>query len=191
MLPSEGTAVISRGVLLFMYTLCYHSIHKWLVKKPSFSKAKNISNRKKNELSFSNCHWGQKKKGYRGGKLQERRVTVSFVEFYFHLVGKKKKRWTLCWNTWEKKKKRQLWFTWEFLLWAVLNWPILTMHELGRQDISASQPLFRIVVSSLCIALYHLSIALWTRQCCEVLGLCLCFIGDGRVTVWTVPIANF
>lgn len=125
-----------------MYTLCYHSIHKWLVKKPSFNKAKNISNRKKNELSFSNCHWGQKKKGYRGGKLQERRVTVSFVEFYFHLV-EKKKRWTLCWNTWEEKKKRQLWFTWEFLLWAVLNWPILTMHELGRQDISASPTPFQ------------------------------------------------
>lgn len=88
-----------------MYTLCYHSIHKWLVKKPSFNKAKNISNRKKNELSFSNCHWGQKKKGYRGGKLQERRVTVSFVEFYFHLVGKKKKMNFVLKYLGEKKKK--------------------------------------------------------------------------------------
>lgn len=31
----------------------------------------------------------KKMKGYRGGKPQERRATVSFVEFYFHLVEKK------------------------------------------------------------------------------------------------------
>lgn len=47
----------------------------------------------------------KKKKGYRGGKLQERRVTVSFVEFYFHLVEKKNE---LCAEILGRKKKRQL-----------------------------------------------------------------------------------
>lgn len=45
----------------------------------------------------------KKKKGYRGGKLQERRVTVSFVEFYFHLVEKKKMNFVLKYLG-EKKK---------------------------------------------------------------------------------------
>lgn len=170
-----------------MYTLCYHSIHKWLVKKPSFSKAKNISNRKKNELSFSNCHWGQKKKGYRGGKLQERRVTVSFVEFYFHLV-EKKKRWTLCWNTWEEKKKKTT--------VIYLGIPIVSSSKLANLNNAwARKARHFCIPNPFSGLLFHhyviLSIALWTRQCCEALGLCLCFIGDGRVTVWTVPIANF
>lgn len=70
-LPLEGRATINRaGVPRLMYTSCYQSLQKWLVKKPSFTKARNVSSRRK-LIVLQQLSQRSRKKGYRDGELQK------------------------------------------------------------------------------------------------------------------------
>ena len=104
---------------LLIDTLCYQSLHKWLIKKPSFAKARNISNTRKFIVLYQLS--GQKKKGYRDGEPQDIYRAFCGALCWF---GKKCGLcfgfflwWSLCCHIWINMP----WYTWKFLLHAVLT----------------------------------------------------------------------